>query len=66
VLSGAHVALGRHVSTWAHAFFRWESHLIGGFPHHSHHSHDSHDSEEASDGRHSRIHPYSPLMHVPL
>jgi hypothetical protein len=30
VLSGAHAASGRHVSTWVHAVFRWESQLVGG------------------------------------
>jgi hypothetical protein len=47
VLSGAHAASGRHVSTWVHAVFRWESQLIGGFPHDSHDSEDSHDSHDS-------------------
>jgi hypothetical protein len=30
VLSGTHVALGIHVSTWAHVVYIWEGQLIGG------------------------------------
>ena len=55
MLSGAHVALGRHVSTCMHVVFGWESQLVGGSPHHSH---------DSRDGRHSGIRPYSPLMPV--
>jgi hypothetical protein len=43
VLSGTHVASGRHVSTWAHAVYSWEIQLVGGS---SCHSHDPYDSLE--------------------
>jgi hypothetical protein len=30
VLSGTHAASGRHVSTWVHAVYSGENHLVGG------------------------------------
>jgi hypothetical protein len=71
VLSGAHVASGRHVSTWVHAVLSGKvSSLLGDLIHESHDSHDGHDTSPLC--RHSREvshpgrEPYSPLRHAPV
>jgi hypothetical protein len=71
VLSGAHAASGRHVSTWVHAVLSGKvSSLSGDLIHESHDSEEGHDPSPFGLHSHGVSHPgslpYSPLIHVPV
>jgi hypothetical protein len=69
VLSGAHAASGRHVSTWVHAVLSGKvSSLSAHLIHESHDSRDGHDPSplglHSCEVSHPGSPPYSPLKHV--